>query len=393
MNDLKLGIIGSGGRGLVLGGAVHAPGRGARVVACCDLDLDVLKTNRRAYGRDVLATQNYDELLASELDAVIVATPDFLHEEHAVAALRKGVAVFVEKPLALSIAGCDRILRTAAENRARLYVGHNMRHMGFVRKMKELIDAGAIGEVKACWARHFVGHGGDYYFRDWHAERRFSESLLLQKAAHDFDVIHWLCGGYTRRVSAMGGLTVYGDVKDRLPPTKGPRRLAAPQVRLEMWPPKTQRALNHRIDVEDLSQVSMQLDNGVFATYAQCHYTPDYWRSYVVIGTEGRLENFGNGDGATSVRLWNTRRNGYHARGDAVFRIPLKTGGHGGADTAIMAEFCRFVREGGATSTSPVGARESVATACMATRSLRAGGVPLNVPRLSSALAKRFALK
>src|ERR1044071_4980315 len=126
--------------------------------------------------------------------------------------------------------------------------------------MKDLIDDGVIGEVKACWVRHFVGHGGDYYFRDWHAERRYSHGLLLQKAAHDLDIIHWLCGGFTREVSAMGALAVYGDVKDRLPAIAGPRRRAGPLTRPEIWPPATQRELNHRIDVEDLSQVSMRLD-------------------------------------------------------------------------------------------------------------------------------------
>jgi predicted dehydrogenase len=220
MVDLKIGIIGSGGRGVSLGGAVHAPGRGARVVACCDLNAQALQENRRAYGSDIFATGDYRELVGCDLDAVIVSTPDYLHEEHAVAALAKGLAVFVEKPMAISVEGCDRMLRAAVKNKARLYLGHNMRHMSFVRKMKELVDQGAIGEVKACWARHFVGHGGDYYFRDWHADRRFSEGLLLQKAAHDIDVIHWLCDGYSRRVSAMGALTVYGEVRDRLPATK-----------------------------------------------------------------------------------------------------------------------------------------------------------------------------
>lgn len=391
MNELKIGIIGSGGRGISLGGAIHPPDHGARVVACCDLDPKVLAANRRSYGAKTFVTTDYRELLACEVDAVIVATPDFLHEEHAIAALARGCAVFVEKPMALTIEGCDRLLRQAVQGKARLYLGHNMRHMPFVRKMKELIDQGAIGEVKACWARHFVGHGGDYYFRDWHAERRYAQGLLLQKAAHDFDVIHWLCGGYTRRVSAMGGLTVYGGVKRRLPPSRGPRQLTPPQVRLEIWPPAKQRDLNHHIDVEDLSQVMMQLDNGVFAQYAQCHYTPDYWRSYVVIGTEGRIENFGNGDGKTQVRLWNKRRAGFDARGDVVYRIPVQSGSHGGADVAIMAEFCRYAREGGPTATSPIAARESVATGCTATNSLRAGGMPLDVPAVPHELARAFA--
>lgn len=391
MNELKVGIIGSGGRGRVLGAAVHRPESGARVVACCDTNPHALAADRRHYGSAIMTTRDYRELLAEHVDAVIISTPDFLHEEHACAALASGRAVFLEKPMALTIDGCDRLLAQAARSGARLYVGHNMRHMLFVRKMKELIDQGAIGEVKACWVRHFVGHGGDYYFRDWHAERRYAEGLLLQKAAHDIDVVHWLCGGYTRRVSAMGALTVYGDVKERLPALNGPRRLAPPQVRLDRWPPATQRDLNHRIDVEDLSQVLMQLDNGVLANYAQCHYTPDYWRSYVVIGTEGRLENFGDGGAGTVVRVWNQRKSGYDPRGDLIYRIPARRGAHGGADEAIMTEFIRYAREGGVTATSPLAARESVATGVTATRSLRADGVPLAVPVVPRQLAKIFA--
>ena len=388
MQDLLVGLIGSGGRGVSLGAAIHSPRKGARVVACCDTRPDTLARNRTMYGPETFITTDYRELLARDLDAVIISTPDFLHEEHAVAALTRGFAVFVEKPMAITIEGCDRMLRQAVKSGARLYLGHNMRHMPFVRKMKEIVDAGLIGEVKACWARHFVGHGGDYYFRDWHAERRFTHGLLLQKAAHDFDVIHWLCGGFSRTVSAMGALTLYGQVKNRLPATRQARRLEPPHVRLEVWPPASQRGLNHRIDVEDLSQVQMQLENGVLAQYAQCHYTPDYWRSYVVIGTEGRIENFGNGERGTTVRLWNSRKRGYHASGDQVFRIPAQITAHGGSDDAIMEEFKRFAREGGPTTTSPIAARQSVATGFTATESLRAGGVPRKVPPLSPRLVR-----
>ncbi|MBS0663903.1 MAG: Gfo/Idh/MocA family oxidoreductase [Verrucomicrobia bacterium] len=388
--DLQIGIIGSGGRGTLLGQLAHRPGRGSRVVACSDVHPATLERNRAEYGAGLFTTTDYHELLRRDLDAVIVATPDFMHEEHAVAVLAAGRTLFLEKPMALTIAGCDRILRAAARTRARLYVGHNMRHMPFVRKMKQLIDAGTIGEVKACWVRHFVGHGGDFYFRDWHAERRYTTSLLLQKAAHDLDIIHWFCGGYSRQVSALGGLTLYGDLPGRMPARRGPRRLAAGAMQLDLFPPTRARGLNHRIDVEDLSSVQMRLGNGVYATYAQCMYTPDYWRNYTVIGTEGRLENFGNGEPGTLVRLWN-RRSGYDPRGQKTYRIPVGRGTHGGADPKIMDEFLRFARHGGHTDVSPLAARESVATGCQATASLRAGGVPLPVPPPSAALRRYFA--
>jgi predicted dehydrogenase len=349
-----------------------------------------LARNREDYGQGIFTTGDYRALLARQLDAVIIATPDFLHEAQAVAAAKRGLAIYLEKPMALSIAGCDRILRAAAKTRARLYVGHNMRHMPFVRKMKALIDGGAIGEVKACWVRHFVGHGGDFYFRDWHAERRYTHGLLLQKAAHDLDIVHWLCGGYSRKVNAFGALTLFGDLPGRKPAPRGLSRLRPGEMQLTSFPYSQARGFNHRIDVEDLSTVQMQLDNGVLATYTQCHFTPDYWRNYVVIGTEGRIENFGNGERGTCVRLWNRRKQGWDDRGDVTYKIPVARGTHGGADPAIMAEFLRFARTGGKTDTSPIAARESIATGCMATDSLRAGGALRAVPRPAPALTRHF---
>jgi len=65
-------------------------------------------------------------------------------------------------------------------------------------------------------------------------------------------------------------------------------------------------------------------------------------------------------------------------------------GSHGGADGAIMTEFARFAREGGATDTSPVAARMSVAAGYMATLSLRDGGTPLEVPPLDPELVAYF---
>lgn len=388
-SDLRIGVIGSGGRGTILGQLAHRPGRGSRVVACCDVSPATLARNRDDYGSDLFVTSEVGALLERELDAVIIATPDFLHEAQAVATLEQGLALYLEKPMALTIAGCDRILRAAVKTRARLYVGHNMRHMPFVQKMKSLIDGGAVGEVKACWVRHFVGHGGDFYYRDWHAERRYTTSLLLQKAAHDIDVLHWFCGGYSRRVNAMGGLTLFGDLPGRLPPMKGPRRIRVSDMQLELYPPTKARRLNHRIDVEDLSSIQMRLDNGVFATYAQCQYSPDYWRNYTVIGTEGRLENFGNGEPGSHLKLWN-RRSNYSAKGNATYRIPVSRGSHGGADPKIMAEFLRYARDGGKTATSPIAARESVATGFQATQSMRQDGIPLSVPPVSPALRRYF---
>ena len=386
MHDLEIGVIGSGGRG-GLARYAHKPREGSRIVACCDINPAIFERNKTWYGDDLYVTTDYRELLQRDLDAVFVTTPDFLHEEHAVAALEAGKAVYLEKPMAITIPGCDRILRTAYQQRAKLYLGHNMRHFAVILKMKELIDGGAIGEVKVAWCRHFVSYGGDAYFKDWHADRRRSTGLLLQKGAHDIDVLHWLCGGYTARVTAMGALSLYDQISDRHADDEPGD---ASFVR-DNWPPLSQTGLHPVLDVEDVSMMLMQLDNGVLASYQQCHYTPDAWRNYTVIGTEGRIENLGDGIGEDScVQLWNRRSDRYTPQADETFSLSHLEGGHGGGDTSIVAEFVRYVREGGPIKTSPVAARYSVAAGCMATESLRNGSVPLSVPALDSQLYSYF---
>ncbi|MFB3891716.1 MAG: Gfo/Idh/MocA family protein [Phycisphaerae bacterium] len=384
--DLLIGVIGTGSRG---GLAMHAhnPAAGVRVAAICDIRPQMMDRFKERYKLpDLIRTTDHRELLARpEIGAVFITSPDHCHEEHAVAALEAGKAVYLEKPMAISVTGCDRILRTAYRTRGKLYLGHNMRHMSVILKMKEIIDSGAIGEVKAGWCRHFVAYGGDAYYKDWHAERSKSWSLLLQKAAHDIDVLHWLCGGYTRRVVGMGGLVLYDKIKDR----HGRDEYGDAGWSTSHWPPMSQKGLNPVIDVEDISMMLMRLDNGVFCSYQQCHFTPDGWRNYTIIGTEGRVENFGDSPGETVVRVWDRMRY-YNPYGDQQHYIEPVTGGHGGADPSIVAEFIRFVRDGGKMTTSPVAARYSVAAGYLAAKSLREGNKPQAVPPVPEAIVKYF---
>ena len=384
--ELRIGVIGAGGRGSLADHA-HRPDDGVRLVAGADVVDAALEHFAQTYGPDVFVTKDYRELLARNgIDAVFVTSPDYCHEEHAAAALEAGKPVYLEKPMAITIVGCDRILRAARDGNVKLYLGHNMRHMAFVQKMKQLIDDGAIGQVKTAWCRHFVSYGGDAYFKDWHAERARSTGLLLQKAAHDIDVLHWLCGGYTVRVNAMGALTLYDQIADR----HGSSERGDAGWSENNWPPLSQKQLNPIIDVEDVSMMHMQLDNGVLACYQQCHYAPDSFRNYTVIGTEGRIENFGDVPGECSVHLWN-RRSGYSQRGDVEYEIPDEGGSHGGADPKIVDEFIRHVRGQSKMTTSPIAARNSVAAGYQATMSLRQDGAPLDVPRVDEDLVKHFA--
>ncbi|WP_434063545.1 Gfo/Idh/MocA family protein [Paramicrobacterium fandaimingii] len=179
--DLRIGIIGFGMRGTELARDAHRPGEGSHVAAVCEISERGRAAAASEYP-DAVITDSLEELLAQNLDAAMVFTPDDVHAQTAIPALEAGLAVFSEKPLATSIADCDAILAAAHRTGSRLYVGHNMRHMPVVTLMRDIIARGTIGEVKAVWCRHFVGHGGDYYFKDWHAERSKSVGMLLRDA-------------------------------------------------------------------------------------------------------------------------------------------------------------------------------------------------------------------
>ena len=382
---LRIGVVGVGARADI---AKHfeLPRLNCRITAAADPHPDAEARLPRRLGRsDIKLTRNVTELIAEGIDAALVTSPDDTHAKVTCELLRAGIPVYVEKPLATCMDDAIEILRTAHETGTKLYVGHNMRHMHVVRSMRDLIRRGAIGEVKAIWCRHFVGNGGDYYFKDWHATREHATGLLLQKAAHDLDVMHWLAGSHTEQVTAMGGLTLYDRITDR---EDRSGQLLGDWFDMGNWPPLSQKGLNPVVDVEDISMMLMRMESGLFASYQQCHYTPDYWRNYTVIGTEGRIENFGDYEGG-HIKLWN-RRHLYDPEGDARFPIKGDDKGHDDADVLTISEFVSFITDGTPTDTSPLGAWYAVAAAIAATDSLRNGSSPRNVPELAPDIITYF---
>ncbi len=188
------------------------------------------------------------------MDAVFITSPDYVHYEHTKFAIEQGVNVYLEKPMAINIDDCVSLIKLTEQHQVKLMVGHNLRYMPYVQKMKEIIDSGIIGDVVNIWVRHFISYGGDAFFRDWHAERSKSCSLLLHKGCHDIDAIHYLAGSYCKSIVAFGANSVY----DKLPkntinsfediiPSKDERK--------NNWPVEKQQGFNKKLDVEDNSMI------------------------------------------------------------------------------------------------------------------------------------------
>jgi len=387
--QLRIGIVGINGRGR-LSRFWHQPEGRSIVTGAADISQDNLDRFREYGNPDAFCTLDYHELLdRDDVDAVAVTTPDRFHEQQAVDALRAGKPVYCEKPMAITVEGCDRMLAAARESGQKLMIGFNMRYMDFVRKMRELVAGGEIGEVKAVWIRHFVGMGSLFYFHDWHARRDNCTSLLLQKGCHDIDVMHYVTGRYTQRVAAFGALSYFGG--DR------PNELKCEDCELrghcpddvhdrmtEKKPGRQHCAFRKEIDIPDNYVTIMELAGGIKATYNECHFTPDYQRNYVFIGARGRIEN---SQPENKIFLWR-RKDGRNREPDVTIDLAeLKDDrfeeiGHGGSDARICRDFVDMVLDDKDPPVPPEAGRMSVAVGCLAQSSLDNGGVPLDVPPL-----------
>ncbi|MGB9619850.1 MAG: Gfo/Idh/MocA family protein [Armatimonadota bacterium] len=376
MDKLRFGAIGVCGRG-TLANYWRDSGR-AEIVAGADVSEEKLADFRSRMGEHVFTTLDYRELLERpDVDAVAVTSPDFVHEEHAVAALDAGKHVYLEKPMAITIEGCDRIIEAQRRSGRKLMIGFNMRCHNMWRTMKDIVDTGVIGEIKAVWVRHFVGRGGYFYYHDWHGTRANTTSLLLQKGSHDIDQIHWITGQYSKRVSAFGSLDFFGGDK--------PNDLYCPECEENRTCTEasltglTQCAKRREIDVEDNNVMIMELANGIKAAYLQCHFTPDYHRNYVFIGTEGRMEN-SEPDGVVWVKM--RRSNSWKELADRTYLIKKGTGTHGGCDPVICEQFLDYVLEDKEPAATPIDGRMAVAAGVCGAESMRNGGIPIDIPPL-----------
>ena len=136
---------------------------------------------------------NVSELLNSKkLDAVIVATPNKLHEKHSLTFLKKKIPVLLEKPISDNIQSAKKIIRSANKNKTPLLIGYHRRYNSIVSKVKDIINKGKLGSIVSsnvlCWLYKHKA----YYKEKW----RFSKGggPLIINLVHDIDVICYLLG-------------------------------------------------------------------------------------------------------------------------------------------------------------------------------------------------------
>lgn len=129
---------------------------------------------------------------AGRPDGVIVATPNALHVEHALAAIAAGIPVLVEKPLADTLEGAERLVAAAEVAGVPLAVGHHRRHNPMIREARRLVEEGRLGRLVAAHSFFWLMKPDDYFDVPW--RREAGAGPVLINLSHDIDLMRFLCG-------------------------------------------------------------------------------------------------------------------------------------------------------------------------------------------------------
>jgi len=146
-SKIRLGLIGAGWWATANHLPIFAARDDVELTAVCRLGRPALEAVRDRFGFR-FATEDYRELLDQPLDAVVVASPHTLHATHARAALERGLHVMVEKPMAVRSADAWDLVRLARERHCHLLVPYGWNYKSFVEKARDLIAAGAVGDIE-----------------------------------------------------------------------------------------------------------------------------------------------------------------------------------------------------------------------------------------------------
>lgn len=215
MKEIGYGVVGTGYFGAELC-RIMSQQQGARIVAVYDPE------NGKTIAAEIKcrAAQTLDELCScSDVDAVIVATPNYLHKEPVIKAALNGKQVFCEKPIALCYKDCDEMVNICKEHNVIFMAGHIMNFFNGIRYAKQLIQSGKIGKVLYC---HSARNGWENVQSSvsWKKIRSKSGGHLYHHI-HELDCVQFIMGGMPETVYMSGGNVAhnglrFGDEDDML---------------------------------------------------------------------------------------------------------------------------------------------------------------------------------
>lgn len=220
MKKITFAILGMGNRGGVFARNLKQYTEQVEITAIADPWQSCLDTaNGYLHLPEDRLFHSAEELLAQPklADVMVVATQDAQHRDHAIAAMEKGYDLILEKPISNKLEEVKEIEETALRLGRKIVVGHELRFTTFYRKVKELLDSGAVGRILHLEAAEYVSclHMAHAYVRGHWRRKDESSPIILAKCSHDMDLILWLTGKKCLSVTSVGSLDYFN--KDNMP--------------------------------------------------------------------------------------------------------------------------------------------------------------------------------
>lgn len=241
-DELAVAIIGPGSQGrFLVTQCLKIPG--IRFVAICDIwpyHQKYAANLLKKYDQPVNVYEDYREMLEKEkhLDAVIVATPDWMHAEHAIACLKAGKHVYCEKEMAHTVAGARQMVQAARETGKLMQIGHQRRSQPRYWHARKMIQKdkilGRVTHTYGQWNRARLlelgwpkgkeldaetlkryGYASMDEFRNWRWYRKYSGGPMADLGSHQVDIFNWFLDAQPRAVLASGGLDYYTEQEGR----------------------------------------------------------------------------------------------------------------------------------------------------------------------------------
>src|SRR6266576_3145999 len=228
---IRIGLLGCGGRGTEDAGNLLDTG-GARVVALADLFQDQLDAAHAHFdqiqqakgysGVDsrqlFVGPRAYEQIAASkEVDALVIATPPYFHPQHLETAVAAGKHEYLEKPVAVDVAGAKGVMEIGkrAQGRLSLDVGFQIRDCPPFVELVRRIHGGALGNIICGEAYYLTGYidrpawpdasPAERRLRNWVHDRVLSGDIIVEQNIHVIDICNWVLKGHPQKASATGG--------------------------------------------------------------------------------------------------------------------------------------------------------------------------------------------
>ena len=189
-NKLRVCLIGCGRAGMIHARNYKNKIDRARITAVADAFADAVEAAAKELGVSKCFTDYHDILNDPEIDAVIVVAPTNLHCEIVVDCANAGKHIFCEKPMAMTVEECDRMIAVCEKNNVKLQVGFMRRFDASFQEAKRLVEAGEIGDL----VQIHSNTRGPSKPRPWMYDIKKSNGILAEVNSHDIDAVRWIAG-------------------------------------------------------------------------------------------------------------------------------------------------------------------------------------------------------